>query len=115
MAIYPDEKRAMSFLALESVANINEGYSRCFKVARQQLLLVHSGGVTKLIPAQCPHENYSLKKATLDNGKIRCRKHGIAFCLDTGQAVGGEVVASVPGLQPITLIEQNGYLGVLTD
>ncbi len=103
------------FQALESISNLSEGYSRCFTVDGQKLLLVHSGDETRLIPIQCPHEGYSLKKASLQNGEICCPKHGISFRLDNGQAMGGEVMANVAPLQPIKLTEKDGVIGVEID
>ena len=105
----------MGFQSLESVTKICEGYSRCFKVSGQKLLLVHSAGQTRLLPIACPHEGHSLKNASLQNGRICCPKHNISFNLDDGSAVGGEVVADVAPLRSIELVEQSGYLGVLTE
>ena len=105
----------MAFVILESVENLHDGYSRCFKLDGRQLLLVQSSGHTRLLPIQCPHERSSLKKAKLTDGEIRCPKHGISFDLESGQAIGGEVVADVAPLQPVGYSIQNGDLGVYLD
>jgi nitrite reductase/ring-hydroxylating ferredoxin subunit len=105
----------MPFVALELLENLTEGYSRTFKIGGQKLLLLHSGGATRLIPQACPHAGYPLQKGVLVNGAIHCRKHGIAFCLNSGKALGGEAVSEVPPLAFTALTEQNGQIGVWVD
>ena len=102
----------MSFYRLESTINLIEGYSRQFIVDGENMLLVHSGGLTRLISTACPHDGYPLKKAKLVNGCIQCPKHRICFSLVNGQALGGEVVADVAALSRYDLAEEDGEVGI---
>ena len=103
------------FQALEHTSQLSEGYSRCFKISGKKLLLIHSDGVTRLIPVACPHAGHSLKKASLNKGEIVCPKHGIRFCLNTGLPQGGEALSNVAPLQLVDLFEQDGFIGVMAD
>jgi nitrite reductase/ring-hydroxylating ferredoxin subunit len=102
----------MSFYRLESTSNLTEGYSRQFIVNGEDMLLVHSGGLSRLISTACPHDGYPLKKAKLVNGCIQCPKHRICFSLVNGQALGGEVVADVAALSRYDLAEEDGEVGI---
>jgi len=102
----------MSFYRLESTINLIEGYSRQFIVDGENMLLVHSGGLTRLISTACPHDGYPLKKAKLANGCIQCPKHRICFSLDNGRPLGGEAVADVAGLNRYDLAEVDGETGI---
>jgi len=102
----------MSFYRLESTSNLTEGYSRQFIVNGEDMLLVHSGGLSRLISTACPHDGYPLKKAKLVNGCIQCPKHRICFSLDNGRALGGEAVADVAALSRYDLAEEDGEVGI---
>lgn len=102
----------MHFHRLESTSNLTEGYSRQFIVKGEDLLLVHSGGLTRLISSACPHDGYPLKKAKLANGCIQCPKHRICFSLEDGQALGGEAVEDVASLSRYDIVEEAGQTGI---
>lgn len=102
----------MSFYPLENTSRISEGYSRQFIVDGEDMLLVHSGGITRLISTSCPHDSYSLKKAKLAKGCIQCPKHRICFSLENGEALGGEVVAGVPPLKQYEVVQQGDEIGI---
>jgi nitrite reductase/ring-hydroxylating ferredoxin subunit len=102
----------MSFYPLESTSNLTEGYSRQFIIDGKDMLLVHSGGLTRLISTACPHNGYPLKKAKLTHGCIQCPKHRICFSLENGEALGGDAVADVPSLSRYELAEENGETGI---
>jgi len=102
----------MHFYRLERTSNLIEGYSRQFIVDGEDMLLIHSGGLTRLISTACPHDGYSLKKAKLANGCIQCPKHRICFSLENGHALGGEAVADVAPLDRYDLVEEGGETGI---
>lgn len=103
----------MKFYPLENTANLTEGYLQRFKIDGKDLLLVCSGGQTRLIPNRCPHDGAPLKKAKLTNGCIQCPKHRISFDLKSGKPIGGEAVIDVSPLTHYELIEEGDQLGVL--
>ncbi|TNE81537.1 MAG: Rieske (2Fe-2S) protein [Gammaproteobacteria bacterium] len=105
----------MSFYPLESVDRLKEGYLRRVKVAGRDLLLVHSGGITRLIENRCPHDGSPLKRGRVASGCIRCPKHGITFSLTSGEPMGGEAVAEVGPLVSFELKQQDGQLGINID
>ncbi|MBQ0711699.1 MAG: Rieske 2Fe-2S domain-containing protein [Porticoccus sp.] len=102
----------MNFYPLEDISRISEGYLKCFAVAGQDMLLVHSGGQTRLIPNRCPHDGSPLKKGRLTNGCIQCPKHKITFRLDNGEPLGGEAVADISPLARYELVEEGGKVGI---
>ncbi|MFT7300326.1 MAG: nitrite reductase/ring-hydroxylating ferredoxin subunit [Porticoccus sp.] len=102
----------MNFYPLEDIASICEGYLKGFTVAGQDMLLVHSGGQTRLIPNRCPHDGSPLNRARLTDGCIQCPRHKITFRLDNGAALGGEAVADIPMLTHYELVEENGQVGI---
>jgi len=103
----------MSFHPLESTSNLHEGYSKQFIVNGEDLLLVHSANLTRLISNNCPHDGYPLKKAKLANGRILCPKHRICFQLENGCALGGEAVDDVPPLTRYDLVEEGDQIGII--
>lgn len=103
----------MSFYPLESTTNLHEGYSKQFIVNGEDMLLIHSGNLTRLIANCCPHDGYPLKKAKLANGHIQCPKHRICFHLENGCALGGEAVEDIPALTRYDLVEEDGKMGIL--
>lgn len=105
----------MNFYPLEQSDNLFEGYSKLFVVAGEQLLLVHTQGHSYLISNRCPHDGYSLKKASVNGGCIQCPKHKICFDLLSGQALGGDVVAGIGDLMRYPLEYMDDQLGVDID
>ena len=102
----------MSFYPLESTSNLHDGYSKQFIVNGEDMLLIHSGNLTRLIANRCPHDGYPLKKAKLANGHIQCPKHRICFQLENGCALGGEAVEDIPALTSYNLVEKDGKMGI---
>lgn len=101
-----------NFYRLERSDNLNEGYSKQFSIEGEDMLLVHSGGVTRLISSLCPHDGYPLKKAKLAKGCIQCPKHRISFRLDNGEALGGDAVADVASLKRFEIAQQGDDIGI---
>jgi nitrite reductase/ring-hydroxylating ferredoxin subunit len=102
----------MNFFPLEDISRIREGYLKSVAVSGQDMLLVHSGGQTRLILNRCPHDGSPLKKGRLANGCIQCPKHKITFRLDNGEPVGGEAVADISPLARYELVEEGGKVGI---
>ena len=102
----------MSFYPLESIDRLKDGYLRRFKLLGRDWLLLHSGGVTRLIENRCPHDGSPLHKGRLDKGCLRCPKHGIVFALSSGKPLGGDVVAGVGELLSVELRQEGAQLGI---
>jgi len=105
----------MSFYPLESKNRLKEGYLRRVNVAGRDLLLLHSAGITRLIENRCPHDGSPLFKGRLQQGCLRCPKHGISFELENGHPLGGDVVADVGPLVSLTLTSEGDQVGIIID
>ncbi|MDX2464057.1 MAG: Rieske 2Fe-2S domain-containing protein [Porticoccus sp.] len=102
----------MNFHPLDKTCNLHEGYSKRFLVNGQDLLLVKSGGLVRLIDNRCPHDGFPLKKAKLVNGCIECPKHRICFRLENGEPLGGDIVSGVPALVHYDWVEEGDQIGI---
>lgn len=105
----------MSFVALEKLHRLHDGYRQAVTLGGERLLLVQDAGRLHLISTRCPHAGFPLEKGTLRDGCITCPKHGIVFDLDSGRAQGGEVFATVPPLTRYKLAYQGSEVGVYVD
>ncbi|TQV73526.1 Rieske 2Fe-2S domain-containing protein [Exilibacterium tricleocarpae] len=102
----------MTFYPLEQLHRLHDGYSRPFKVAGRELLLLQVQGETYLIANRCPHMDAPLTHGTVQSGWLRCPLHGIEFDLQTGGARGG-VAASLAPLEKFPLAYEGNQVGVL--
>lgn len=73
------------FYPLEKLHLLQEGYQRVFRVANQEILLLHNEGRTYLVGNRCPHMDAPLTRASVQQGVIRCPMHGLEFDLRSGQ------------------------------
>ena len=74
----------MSFVALEKLINLQDGYRREFRVHYHRLLLLQYRGEHHIIEALCPHQEHPLEQAWIENGEIVCPLHGYRFSLASG-------------------------------
>ena len=79
----------MSFVALEKLHRLYDGYLQAFNVQGHQLLLLQDGNDLHLIENQCPHMDAPLTYAKINHGYLRCPVHGIEFSLQNGAAKNG--------------------------
>ena len=98
------------FHPLERLINLYDGYRRVFRVGSQQLLLIQEDGRLYLLNDQCPHLGVSLSQASYDQGRLRCRGHGIEFDLATGQPAAAN--QRCPALTFYTLSYDGNEVGV---
>jgi nitrite reductase/ring-hydroxylating ferredoxin subunit len=75
----------MRFHPLDKLINLQDGYSRQFKIDNLQLLLMQHLGERYLLEAYCPHRAHPLNSACIDNGVLRCQLHQYAFSLRDGR------------------------------
>lgn len=78
----------MSFVELEKLHRMHDGYLRAFDIAGRSLLLVQDDGRPRVLINRCPHMDARMDRGQVANGHIRCPVHGIAFSLHTGLAEG---------------------------
>lgn len=77
----------MSFVALEKLMFLDDGYAQSFVVEGVPLLLIQANGQRHLIRNQCPHRQADLRHGDIQNGSIRCNQHGWRFDLVTGECL----------------------------
>jgi nitrite reductase/ring-hydroxylating ferredoxin subunit len=75
----------VSFVALEKLINMHDGYRREFAVDYHRLLLLQHEGEHYLVEARCPHLEHPLIDAKLQDGALTCPSHGFRFSLRSGQ------------------------------
>lgn len=102
----------MRFYPLEKLFNLQDGYTRQFKIDNLQLLLLQRQAQLFLIEAYCPHRNHPLDVATIDNGLIQCPLHQYQFAIDDGHLVHAtEDICR--GLKTYEIIYQGNEIGVM--
>lgn len=74
----------MAFVPLEKLMFLGPGYRGEFVVNHVPLLLIQVDDTPVLIRNQCPHRQHPLSEGSLQEGRIRCAKHGWSFDLTTG-------------------------------
>ena len=58
----------MRFYPLEKLINLQDGYTRVFKIDSHQLLLLQREGEIHLIESHCPHREHPLDVASIAEG-----------------------------------------------
>lgn len=99
----------MSFVALEKLHLLYDGYRKAISIRGKQFLLLQEGGRVSLIKNACPHASAPLTYATYDSGCLRCPVHGIEFELSSGRS---RSAACSDSLQFIPLIYDGNQIGV---
>ena len=102
----------MKFYPLEKLHQLCDGYTKAFRVAGKDLLLLQNEGKTYLITNRCPHMDAPLTRATLEPGSIRCPVHGIEFELTSGQAKGA-LAGCLADLEKYQITYEGNELGVM--
>ena len=75
-----------------------EGSITAVKLHDQDLVVVCQGGEYFALPDRCTHERYPLHDGELEEGKIRCIRHGATFDLRSGRA-------TMPALRKIRIFQ----------
>lgn len=74
----------MRFFPLEKLINLNDQYTRQFKIDALQLLLIQRKGELYLIESNCPHRENPLDVASISGETITCALHNYQFSLRDG-------------------------------
>ena len=104
----------MRFYPLEKLINLNDAYTRRFKIDQFQLLLIQRQGELYLIEARCPHRSHPLDVATIDNGIIQCALHGYQFAIDDGRLLYASE-ERCRGLRTFAVVYEGNEVGVMLD
>lgn len=75
----------MRFYPLEKLINLNDSYTRQFKIDNLLLLLIQRWGELYLIEARCPHRGHPMDAAIIDKGIIQCALHQYQFAIGDGR------------------------------
>ena len=77
----------MRFLALEKQHRMHDGYRRVIALEGRNLLLFQHNGQIHIIDNACPHAGANLDRGSIHGNELRCPWHGIAFNIQSGEAV----------------------------
>lgn len=104
----------MRFYPLEKLINLQDGYTRQFKIDHLQFLLLQCGEERYLIEAHCPHRGHPLDAAAIGAGRIQCPLHHFSFSLVDGQLVNaGEQPCR--NLRIFELVYEGNEVGVMLE
>lgn len=78
----------MAFYPIAKLQDVFDGCRIPARVAGWQLLFVQADQQHYIIEDRCPHMDARLSNGGLQDGKVICRAHGIAFRLIDGRAEG---------------------------
>lgn len=98
----------MTFVRIEQLINLRDGYRRTFRIDHRELFLLEQSGERWLIDRRCPHAGQALDEGEVLAGTIRCPRHGLCFSLHDGRS---QEAASEP-LRVYDLIYEGNSIGV---
>lgn len=75
----------MAFIELIKLHQLHEGLRQMVRVSGRECILIHEQGQTRLIVNACPHAGAPLTQGSINNGVIRCARHGMTFDLLSGK------------------------------
>lgn len=104
----------MRFFPLEKLINLNDDYTRQFKIDAVQLLLIQRAGERYLIESNCPHRDNPLDVATIEKDTIQCPLHNYLFSLRDG-ALLQSTEEPCRALRTYELVYEGNEVGVMLD
>lgn len=108
----------MAFIALAKTNELTDGFMRSVKTPAGTVLLMVHHGVVHIIEDRCPHMDIPLASGVLEEsgeaGLIRCRAHGIAFDLESGEPQG-HWQGILPCLKRFEIVYQDYHIGFYCD
>lgn len=102
----------MRFHPLEKLINLNDQYTRQFKIDALQLLLIQRDGELYLIESNCPHRETPLDIASIGDGTITCPMHNYQFSLRDGTVLASTEEPCRP-LRTFELVYEGKDVGIL--
>ena len=82
------EQFLLGFVPVWSAAALAEGQMVGVDVAGERVLLARSRGRLFAVGGLCTHQIARLEEGTLEGGSVICPRHGAAFDLASGEALG---------------------------
>ena len=101
----------MRFYPLEKMMNLEDGYTRQFKIDALQLLLVQREGSVHLLEAPCPHRGHPPSEGEIADGVMRCPRHNYRFSLQDGTPL--QQVEHCRALRVWPLVYEGNEIGVM--
>ena len=103
----------MRFIPLERLINLQEGYRQAFKIDGADIILLHEEGQTFAFSRTCPHQNYLLDYARVNDGIILCSAHGFEFDLNRCGALVKPVGFPCSGLRTYDVVYEADRIGIM--
>ncbi|MEH6592665.1 MAG: Rieske (2Fe-2S) protein [Halioglobus sp.] len=104
----------MRFYPLEKLINLNDAYTRQFKIDSFRLLLIQRKGELFLIESHCPHKEHPLDVASIEDGVIQCALHQYQFSIDDGSLIHA-TEEPCRALRTFELVYEGNEVGVLLE
>lgn len=76
----------MTFVVLDRLINLYDGYVQRFRIGRQEVVLVQIDGERYIFENRCPHQGLPIHQATIHGDVLRCPHHGLEINLHSGCA-----------------------------
>jgi nitrite reductase/ring-hydroxylating ferredoxin subunit len=99
------------FTPLARLTDLFDGYKKVVQLAGKPYVLLQAQGELYLVENRCPHLDAPLDTGEIQGAVLRCRAHGIAFDLTTGNAQG-PMAGVLPCLQMPALVYEGDLVGV---
>lgn len=104
----------MRFHPLEKLFNLNDDYTRQFKIDNLHLLLIQRPGGLFLVEAYCPHRGHALVDAVITDEVIECPLHHYRYSLSGGRLLRA-TEEPCRGLRTYELVYQGSEVGLMLD
>ena len=75
----------MSFLPIEKLINLYDGYRKVIKHNALEVLILQHEGQLYVLQNRCPHQEQPLHTAEVQGSVIFCSRHQYGFDLTTGK------------------------------
>ena len=78
----------MASLLVEGAADLKPGEMKKYTIAATDILVANLDGAFYAIDNTCTHMGGSLADGVLENGIVKCPRHGAEYDVKTGKCVG---------------------------
>ncbi len=78
----------MTSVLVQGAADLNPGEMKKFSISGTDILISNLDGAFYAIANTCTHMGGSLANGILENGIVKCPRHGAEYDLKTGKCVG---------------------------
>jgi nitrite reductase/ring-hydroxylating ferredoxin subunit len=91
----PDSSSKPAFVGIAKLADLPEGQQLSVYVGLKKVLLCRAGDRVFAMRDMCPHALQPLLGSKVENGVIKCQKHGATFDLVSGRPTNGVTNAAL--------------------